>query len=460
MENLNLGNNRIQKISDGSFSGLEHAADLNLNFNDIESLNDYVFRGLSSLEHLVLQQNNISYISPFAFKELDKLKTLNLKQNRLTKFPTKSLRVLTSVSTLFVGKNPILSLDRGFLKGLRSLKDLWLEECLIESVAKRAFNDKDIRTLVLEGNRLTSLPNLGRMEQLRVLNLDRNPWRCDRNALSMLTWLHRHDLMDVTVTCASPKNRKNRNLLTFSAEELVQTETKNALKFSTTSSGLSADKNVLFDKKYQSSTPDRLRAFPMHTPTILGLLSSTAEARFTKLIPATLSSYLLYNKASTTSFHRDSVNLEQTNKREINVSSLSRAVGTTTEALRMSDKDATPVKRIGFSVVMVMVITIVIISLAIVYLLTRKIIVKCYHSRDGLAPRRAGRKPFHRNRKELVSIHDPRLGCGLTRQPNGKKRKSELFYRSLANGKDDIAVDRDPTDGNCNDEQLASSSNV
>ena len=220
LTNLDLSNNQIKAVLAGSFSGLSSLQNLALNLNYITHLDNYLFRDLFALEDLVLQQNLISYISPLAFKNLVNLKTLNLKHNLITEIPTNALNELSSIATLFLGENPITLIQRNDLKGLPSLQNLWLEKCNISRITKRAFHDNNLHILVLEGNKLTRFPNLGRMKQLRVLNLDNNPWRCDRKAISMLSWLLRHDMIDMAVTCDSPADMRGKNLLLYSSKEL------------------------------------------------------------------------------------------------------------------------------------------------------------------------------------------------------------------------------------------------
>ncbi|XP_076821223.1 uncharacterized protein LOC143468114 [Clavelina lepadiformis] len=218
---IDLSNNHIQRIGRDSFNHLASVVELSLNLNQIERLPDYAFSDMISLEILILQQNNISYISPYAFQNLAKLNTLNLKTNSLTSIPTRALKILPKLTTLFLGRNPIEIVSRSSLRSMTSLKYLWLEECRIKQIAKRAFNKKNLYTLVLEKNKLKKIPNIGRLRLLKTLILDGNPWVCDITALPMMMWLDQHGFSESSVLCAYPEYRRGRYLKEFSRWDLI-----------------------------------------------------------------------------------------------------------------------------------------------------------------------------------------------------------------------------------------------
>ena len=496
LTDLDLSNNQIQKIFDGSFADLENVTNLNLNLNDIASLDDYVFRGLISLEDLVLQQNNIKFISQLAFKGLENLKTLNLKQNNLAEFPTKSLRVLPSLTTLYAGKNPISSLERGVLKGMSSLRHLWLEKCQIKTVARRAFNDKNLQTLVLEKNNLTRLPNLGRLKELRILYLDENPWQCDRSALPMLAWLQRHNMMESIATCANPVSRRGRNLLSFSPEELERTETVETTTVTrpsfiyTNADGDLQNRNSTTNQQitYQYSLYSTVVALANSTPprtsqasfspemvdktdiveTLTGSRpgsssnyfndyfpssSSTNEKRNTRSLYSTItelinSTTLKAETFSKTHFstnfgafsldqdgsasYESTSNYVQTSERKAKLT-----VSTSVKVTTKSSKITKSTGGVRFSVIIVISLIISAVFLILLYFGTRKIIKKCNygasHFLEDDLELSSGKSGEH-CKKIVVSTPDPRKRCRLKRQMNGRRHRAETTDRSTANG--------------------------
>nr|XP_009861947.2 chondroadherin-like protein [Ciona intestinalis] len=220
---ISLSNNGIRELHRGSFSGLPIAKTLDLAFNMVHTLKDNQFLGLDNLKQLNLMKNNISTISPLGFAGLTKLQVLNLKLNKIHQFPSTQLKVLPALDTLLLGINPITEIRREALRGMKLLRQLWLEGCNISSIARRAFNNKALQTLVLERNELENFPNLGRMRNLEILNLDDNPWKCDCDAVSMLKWISRHELTELYVECETPRYRHGVNMLTYTEEGLCDT---------------------------------------------------------------------------------------------------------------------------------------------------------------------------------------------------------------------------------------------
>ncbi|XP_078493672.1 uncharacterized protein LOC104266724 [Ciona intestinalis] len=220
---ISLSNNGIRELHRGSFTGLPIAKSLDLAFNMIQTLKDNQLFGLDNLKQLNLMKNNISTISPLAFAGLSELQVLNLKLNKISQFPSTQLKVLPALDTLLLGINPITEIRREALRGIKMLRQLWLESCNISSIARRAFNNKALQTLVLERNELENFPNLGRMRNLEILNLDGNPWKCDCDAVSMLRWISRHELTELYVECEMPRYRRGVNMLTYTEETICDT---------------------------------------------------------------------------------------------------------------------------------------------------------------------------------------------------------------------------------------------
>ncbi|XP_030911886.1 SLIT and NTRK-like protein 2 isoform X2 [Geospiza fortis] len=89
---LHLGNNDMQEIRTGAFSGLRTLKRLHLNNNKLEVLKEDTFLGLESLEYLQADYNYISAIEAGAFSKLNKLKVLILNDNLLLSLPSNVFR--------------------------------------------------------------------------------------------------------------------------------------------------------------------------------------------------------------------------------------------------------------------------------------------------------------------------------------------------------------------------------
>ena len=447
---LDLGSNYIRTIRDGSFAGLHSVVDLNLNLNEITSLDDYVFRGLTSIMDLILQRNNITYISPLAFKGLDRLTTLNLKENRITKIPTRSLRVLPQLMILYLGENPISFIDRKSFKGLRSLLTLWLEGCEIRRIAKRAFSGRKIETLVLEQNQLSRLPNLGRMDQLQVLRLGGNPWVCDGGAEHMLAWLLRHDLIENIVTCVDPASRRGRNLLSFSLEELLSDddiETDNSPSPPVIS--VSLDSNAIKLSPVNST-------FSVHQGRNLPqphLHSWTKKEEINQTRYFALPTEPLHPGFSG----------DDKSSGAVEVTTGDAAVPSSSVSMVTSD-GMTTLRDGGIKIpVLVVVIAIsVLVVMLLVLLVIRKVIIECNRPvtdcdlRNMEMTGKRKSSSFEQKKRNHIPTTDPRNGCRLKRQLNGKQRRPAGSNQDQVLF-DDCQIVSEQTQQNGNDKFMQSS---
>ncbi|KAM4725653.1 uncharacterized protein FYW61_013720 [Anableps anableps] len=80
---LDLGDNQISDVDDGSFKDLVILKTLKITLNTLTTLTNNIFQGLSNLTMLDLSNNNIQFIHKSAFKDLTSLQTLDLGRNKL-----------------------------------------------------------------------------------------------------------------------------------------------------------------------------------------------------------------------------------------------------------------------------------------------------------------------------------------------------------------------------------------
>ena len=104
---MDLSDNFLDKIENGSFDGLVSLQELNFAYNTISSIEyfsfidlkcletldlsenylisfeNHFFRGLSKIKFLDLKSNLIEFISPYSFIQNDLLESIDLSNNRL-----------------------------------------------------------------------------------------------------------------------------------------------------------------------------------------------------------------------------------------------------------------------------------------------------------------------------------------------------------------------------------------
>ncbi|XP_053213413.1 protein artichoke-like [Panonychus citri] len=179
---LNLSGNKINKISDKSFSKLKNLRELSLSSNGISKLSAASFSGLKDLESLDLSSNLLNKLERNAFKELKKIKNLDFSHNQVTELGRSDLTDLINLITFNCSHNQISKLGRSLLsrnsqlkeinlshnqlkeidsyllKGVRFLKDINLQNNNITTIAKNAFSSTTrLRSLDLAYNQLAEV---------------------------------------------------------------------------------------------------------------------------------------------------------------------------------------------------------------------------------------------------------------------------------------------------------------
>lgn len=226
LDSLDLTNNVISEFVIGVFAGLEKLTVLNLGSNRIARIKANTFKGLQSLKELTLEDNVINTIDQYAFSGLDSLKSLYLNHNDLRSVPTSALRALPSLVSLQLTGNPLRKIEKYDFKGLDKIRGLWLDECELGSIAKKAFHNSKIRTLILSENNLTNLPNMGTLDRLERVTLDGNPWVCDCKLGATVRWVRRHKLTPPLpkLICTSPLYRVGTRATELTMDQLCSEE--------------------------------------------------------------------------------------------------------------------------------------------------------------------------------------------------------------------------------------------
>uniref|UniRef100_A0A7N8YDK4 Slit homolog 2 (Drosophila) n=1 Tax=Mastacembelus armatus TaxID=205130 RepID=A0A7N8YDK4_9TELE len=106
LRKINLSNNRITDIEEGTFEGASGVNELILTSNKLENIHHRMLKGLSGLRTLMLRSNRISCVSNSSFTGLSSVRLLSLYDNLITSMNPGAFDTLHSLSTLNLLANP------------------------------------------------------------------------------------------------------------------------------------------------------------------------------------------------------------------------------------------------------------------------------------------------------------------------------------------------------------------
>nr|XP_053635803.1 leucine-rich repeat-containing G-protein coupled receptor 5-like [Cherax quadricarinatus] len=157
-----------------SLASLRGLQNVNLGYNKIAVLKNADLHGLHNLLFLSLQNNRLSTIEPRALARLRNLETLNLKNNLLTEVPT-SVTHCVNLRQLFLGGNRLTYVGENALRGLTRLEEVKLQANPLLNIHHRAFSNLPALTsLILKEVRLLdTFPDLNDTFSLKWLRIDR-----------------------------------------------------------------------------------------------------------------------------------------------------------------------------------------------------------------------------------------------------------------------------------------------
>ncbi|KAH6930322.1 hypothetical protein HPB50_012627 [Hyalomma asiaticum] len=266
LRSLSLADNAVQDVNRSSFYGLSMLVALDLSYNRIRVLRGDSFAGLTNLEELVVDHNPIvsvrgdtlaplvrlrelqmNYlarlvVSPHAFRFVPTLKILGMAGNNLKSVPQRSLQTLKLLRSLDLSWNPLTTITESGLQGLPRLSVLRLNDLheltkveahafgslpglkelhlsynpMLMEVDPDAFYNKHdkrwvhLNALHLRRTGLRSLPSkLQDWNQLAVVDLSENAWRCDCR-LSWMAKLAERLPAEHRPRCAAPLSVEGR----------------------------------------------------------------------------------------------------------------------------------------------------------------------------------------------------------------------------------------------------------
>ncbi|XP_051560940.1 slit homolog 2 protein isoform X1 [Myxocyprinus asiaticus] len=106
LRKINLSNNKITDIEEGTFEGASGVNELILTSNRLESVHYSMLKGLSGLRTLMLRSNKISCVNNGSFTGLSSVRLLSLYDNLITSMSPGAFDTLHSLSTLNLLANP------------------------------------------------------------------------------------------------------------------------------------------------------------------------------------------------------------------------------------------------------------------------------------------------------------------------------------------------------------------
>ena len=159
---------------DGAFRGLNILEILESRQSRVETIAAGTFRGLSSLRVLGFHYGRLTHLAVGAFDGLPGMTHLFLDQNRLTTLHGNQFRGAPKLRWIRLRENPISTVSEGAFAGA-PLGYLDLSDLDLTSLSADAFDQPVKDTLILSGNRLTTLdPRLFEGARFWVLNLSDN----------------------------------------------------------------------------------------------------------------------------------------------------------------------------------------------------------------------------------------------------------------------------------------------
>ncbi|XP_023318982.1 toll-like receptor Tollo [Trichogramma pretiosum] len=158
---LDLANNSIESLPSAAFSGLSRLQVLNLRANDIAFIADRGFEGLSAMTRLDLADNRLTGLPPELFVDCRELKEIYLRNNSLAVLPPGLFGELAHLLVLDMSENELTAewINSATFAGLVRLVVLDLSGNQINRLESAIFRDLySLQILKLQDNLIENLP--------------------------------------------------------------------------------------------------------------------------------------------------------------------------------------------------------------------------------------------------------------------------------------------------------------
>lgn len=159
---LDLSNNRVESLPSGAFSGLSRLHSLYLNANCIVFMADRAFEGLSSLTVIQLANNRLASLPPELFADCRDVQEIHLRNNSLAVLPPGLFADLTQLLVLDLSRNELTAewVNAVTFTGLVRLVVLDLSSNRIARLESNVFRELySLQILRLQENQLETLPD-------------------------------------------------------------------------------------------------------------------------------------------------------------------------------------------------------------------------------------------------------------------------------------------------------------
>ncbi|CAG9134951.1 unnamed protein product [Plutella xylostella] len=173
LKSLDLGENLLTDITNGSFENLSQLTGLRLIDNQIGNLSAGMFRGLASLQVLNLAKNKVQAIDTETFQRNTQLEAIRLDSNFISDINGVFVS-LTKLLWLNLSENHLVWFDYAFIPG--SLKWLDVHANFIEILGNyyKIQNELHVKTLDASHNRLVAISPMAIPNSVELLFINNN----------------------------------------------------------------------------------------------------------------------------------------------------------------------------------------------------------------------------------------------------------------------------------------------
>lgn len=244
LAHLDLGYNRMQFISDDEFIDLKRLKTLKLDGNLYPVVLERTFVNQGQLRSLTLAHNRLAMITNAAFLNMSTLEELDIGYNKLDRVEGVTMvPVANTLRKLVLSGNHFgESVVKVLLQIAHKVIDVSLADMGLTEIPS-GFLPERLKQLNLSGNNLSELraetlpPQLveldlsrnrisgleddavAKLERMKAVSLEANPWRCDRMHVGALLQSGANASFG-NLTCDSPRALRGAPLLSLRVDEL------------------------------------------------------------------------------------------------------------------------------------------------------------------------------------------------------------------------------------------------
>jgi len=194
LQKLSLARNRLAKVTAAAFANLTTLQELDLSYNKLDRLETVTFAPLAeSLRRLQLSGNSIPLSQvKFVLQAIVKLRDLSLADMGITDLPLGFFVYNEHLRSLNLSGNSLLHLPAQALSPIPKLQEI--------DLSRNRFRGLDERLLL-------------KLESVKVIHLQGNPWICDLCHMSyILNYMNKSNLSVAMrqLKCASPYSLEGR----------------------------------------------------------------------------------------------------------------------------------------------------------------------------------------------------------------------------------------------------------